>query len=130
MKIRVICTGTFDRLHTGHIQYLKESKNLAKNSELIVIVARDDTSKDIKKKPTTHDERIRLKRISDLDFVDKAVLGFKSDKIIERVVSLNPDIIALGHDQWAKEEWLSKELKKKDLNVKIVRMKKFLKKYL
>ncbi|MBT3866266.1 FAD synthase [Candidatus Woesearchaeota archaeon] len=130
MKTRIICAGTFDLLHTGHIKYLKEAKKLAKNSELIVIVARDDNSKRIKKKQTVHDENIRLKLISDLDFVDQAVLGFKSGKIIDRVVSLNPDIIALGHDQWAKEEWLNNELKKQCLNVKIVRMKKFPKKYL
>ena len=130
MKTRILCSGTFDRLHTGHIKYLKAAKNLEKNSELIVIVSRDETAKQIKNKNTINNEKIRLKRIQSLDFVDKAVLGYEKSKILERVVSLKPDIIALGHDQWAKEDWLKENLKKLRLNVKIVRMPKFEKEYL
>jgi len=125
MKKRIICAGTFDLLHTGHIQYLKRAKALAGNLELIVIVARDDTSEKIKGKKTVNSEEIRLKRIKDLDFVDEAVLGYGGGRVIDRVISLKPDIVALGHDQWAKEDWLHNELIKKGFDVKIVRMPKF-----
>jgi len=131
MKKRIVCAGTFDILHTGHIKYLKAAKALVENSELIVIVARDKNSEKIKGKKTVNNEEIRLKRISDLNFVDEAVLGYeKSSRIIDRVVSLRPDIVALGYDQWAKEDWLKSALKEKGLDVKIVRMEKFEKKIL
>jgi FAD synthetase len=130
MATRILCSGTFDRLHTGHVGYMKAAKALASDAELIVIVARDKTSKRIKDKIPKNDEKTRLSRVRRFDFVDKAVLGFLGDKAIKRVVSLSPDILALGHDQWAKEEWLAKELGKSGVNCKIVRMPKFEKRFL
>jgi len=120
MKTRILCTGTFDKLHTGHISYLKTAKNLKENSELFVIVARDKTSKDIKHKTPKNNEKTRLRRIQLLPFVDKAVLGYEKERILERVKSLKPDIIALGYDQWAREDWLKEKLK-----IKVVRIRKF-----
>ena len=130
MEKRILCAGTFDKFHTGHVSYLKKAKALADKSHLIVIVARDSTSLRIKKKKTINNENSRLKRIKDLEFVDEAVLGFKKNKIIERIVSLKPDVIALGFDQWAKEDWLSNELSKKGLKVKISRMSQHKKEFL
>jgi FAD synthetase len=126
MVIRIVCAGTFDRLHTGHVEYLKSAKSLASDAELVVIVARDSNSEKIKGKKTICSESIRLERISKLDFVDEAVLGFEKERVIDRVVSLKPDIVALGYDQWAQEDWLKKELIERGLgNVKVVRMTEF-----
>jgi len=131
MKKRIVCAGTFDILHTGHISYFRAAKALVEEAELIVIVARDKNSEKIKGKKSVNGERFRLKKIRDLDFVDKVVLGYEeSSRIIDRVVSLKPDIIALGYDQWAKEDWLHDELIKKGLDVKIVRMPEFEKRIL
>jgi len=130
MKKRIVCAGTFDILHTGHVEYLKAAKALVEDAELIVIIARDKNSEKIKGKKTVNNEELRLERIRALDFVDRAVLGYEeSSRIIDRVVSLKPDIIALGYDQWAKEDWLHDELIKKGLDVKIVRMPEFDKNY-
>jgi len=130
MKKRVVCAGTFDRLHTGHIEFMKRSKALVEDAELVVIVARDRMSEEKKGKRTVNSEDMRLKRISELDFVDEAVLGYEGGKVIDRVVSLKPDIVALGFDQWAREDWLSEELKKKGLAVRIVRMERYEKEFL
>ena len=130
MKKRIVCAGTFDILHTGHVEYLRAAKALVEEAELIVIVARDKNSEKIKGKKSVNGERFRLKKIRDLDFIDKVVLGYEeSSRIMERVVSLKPDIISLGFDQWAKEDWLHDELIKKGLDVKVVRMPKFEKNY-
>ncbi|MEN9626709.1 MAG: hypothetical protein RL557_1037 [archaeon] len=130
MKPRIICSGTFDILHSGHIEYLKKAKSLAENAELIVIVSRDANSEKIKQKKTMHDENKRLEKIKNLNIVDEAVLGYEGNNFIERIISLKPNIIALGHDQWAKEEWLQEELEKRGQKVKIVRIEKFEKKML
>jgi FAD synthetase len=40
----VLASGVFDLLHLGHVRYLEEAKKAGgKNSELIVIIARDST---------------------------------------------------------------------------------------
>jgi FAD synthetase len=44
---------------------------------------------------------------------------------IESVLKLRPDVIALGYDQWADENWLREELLKRGLNVEIVRLPRF-----
>lgn len=125
MTTRILCSGTFDKLHEGHKEYFRQSKALAKDAELTVIVARDSNSKRIKGKPTINSEELRLKGISELEVVDQAVLGYEGERVIERVISLKPDIIALGHDQWAKEDWLKEELEKEGHIPKIVRMPKY-----
>ncbi len=126
MAIRIVCAGTFDKIHKGHIKYLRSSKALADNSELIVLVARDINSEKIKGKKPINNETVRLKNIMGLNFVDEAILG--SDKQFNPVLaiaSLKPDIIALGYDQWAKEDWLAGSLKELGIFPRIVRMPKF-----
>ena len=127
MKPKIVCAGTFDILHTGHISYLQEAKSLIEGSELIVIVARDINSERIKNKKTINDEIKRLNSVSKLPFVGKAVLGNKGTDLIKSIADLKPDLIALGHDQWARKDWLINELKDKGLNTKIVRIKKYTK---
>ncbi|MGD1075360.1 MAG: adenylyltransferase/cytidyltransferase family protein, partial [Thermodesulfovibrionales bacterium] len=46
MSARVVCAGTFDHLHPGHLNFLEQASALG--NELIVIVARDETVKRIK----------------------------------------------------------------------------------
>jgi FAD synthetase len=112
-----VATGTFDILHPGHIVYLERSS--AMGDELVVIVARDVNVKH-KPKPVIS-EKQRLQMVSALRVVDKAVLGSKDD-IFEPILELRPDIITLGYDQHFNEEWLSKQLSSRGLDVKVVRI--------
>ena len=93
--MKVLAFGTFDVFHPGHEFYLKESKNLG---ELIVVVARDSTVKELKGRNPLNNEEKRLKKIQSLDFVDKAVLGSEGDKL-DIIDKIKPDIICLGYDQ-------------------------------
>ncbi|MEE9489142.1 MAG: adenylyltransferase/cytidyltransferase family protein, partial [Thermoplasmata archaeon] len=49
--VRVMASGVFDLLHTGHLHYLEEAKKLG--DELIVVVARDSTVRKEKHEPIT-----------------------------------------------------------------------------
>lgn len=118
---RVMASGVFDILHTGHVHYLSEAKSLG--DELIVVVATDNTVRRRKHQPITP-EKMRLELVNSLKPVDQAVLGRDGDmyKVVEE---LRPDIIAIGYDQTFDEKVLEDELKKRGLNVKVVRMSHF-----
>ena len=47
--VRVMATGVFDLLHPGHLSFLTEAKKLG--DELIVVVARDQTARRMKREP-------------------------------------------------------------------------------
>jgi FAD synthetase len=116
--VRVIATGTFEIIHPGHLRFLQEAKKLG--DELIVIVARTKNVKH-KPKPVVPEEQ-RRKVVESIRYVDKAVLGDKED-IFKPILELKPDIIALGHDQHFDEKWLEEELRKRNINAKVIRIK-------
>ncbi|MDR3074641.1 MAG: adenylyltransferase/cytidyltransferase family protein [Candidatus Methanoplasma sp.] len=104
--VRVMASGVFDIIHTGHISYLQQAKALG--DELIVIVACDSTVRKNKHEPITP-EGMRVKIVSCLKPVDKAVLGREGD-IFDTVRDVSPDLIVLGFDQAFKEEELKRRL--------------------
>ena len=46
--------GVFDLLHAGHLHYLEQAKSLG--TELVVVVAHDDTVRSQKHEPVTSQE--------------------------------------------------------------------------
>ncbi len=124
MGLRVLVAGTFDIIHEGHIRMLWEAKKLAgKNGELVVVVARDDNVKRFKGRDPILRESSRIYIVKNLKPVDRAFLGEKDP--LESILKIRPDIIVLGYDQWADEDWLREELKRRGLNVKILRLPRF-----
>ena len=127
----VLASGTFDLLHLGHVKYLEEAKKAGgKDAELIVIVARDSTVERRKGKKTVMPEDQRRSLVESLRVVDEAILGFEDfsiDKVIEKI---NPDIVAVGHDQEGVEREVRKAIAEKKFNVKVAKIGRFGKKEL
>ena len=127
----VLASGTFDLLHFGHVKYLEEAKKAGgKNAELIVIVARDSTVEKRKGKKTVMPEDQRRSLVESLKVVDEAILGFDDfsiDKVIEKI---NPDVIAVGHDQEGVEREVRKAIAEKKYNVQVAKIGRFGKKEL
>lgn len=116
--VRVMASGVFDLIHLGHVHYLEEAKKLG--DELVVVVARDSTVRKEKHEPITPEE-FRRDLVESLKPVDRAVLGGEGDmfKVVEE---LKPDVIALGYDQYHDAERIEAELKKRGLDIKVVRL--------
>lgn len=116
--VRVMASGVFDILHTGHIYYLQQAKALG--DELVVVVACDETVRRNKHEPITP-ESMRLRIVCSLKPVDKAILGKVGD-IFDTVKEISPDIIVLGFDQSFREEDLKRKLEENGLGkIKVVR---------
>jgi FAD synthetase len=102
MSIRVVCAGTFDYLHQGHIDFLTQARALG--DELIVIVARDETVSRIKGFLPRHGEEFRAQRVRDTGIPDDVVLGNMENDLFHILEVLKPGVIALGYDQRVSEE--------------------------
>ena len=118
---RVMASGVFDILHNGHVHYLREAKKLG--DELVVVVATDATVKRRKHTPIIP-EKMRMELVNSLKPVDRAVLGKPGDKY-KVVEEIRPDIIAIGYDQPFNEKVLEEDLRKRGLEVKVVRISGF-----
>lgn len=114
----VVATGVFDILHPGHILFLEEAKKLG--DRLVVVVARDRNVEKRKSQPIIP-ERQRLEVVSALKAVDEAVLGDHED-FYAPIKEIDPDVIALGRDQRFDAVELEKELAKRNLKAKVVRI--------
>jgi FAD synthetase len=118
----IMAFGTFDFFHAGHENYLKQAKELGET--LIVVVARDATSKRVKNKKPEYPERRRLRDVLACPHVDKAILGSTEDKY-KVIKKFKPDIIALGYDQFVFTYGLEQFFIKEKLNIEITRMQPF-----
>ena len=120
--VRVMATGVFDILHLGHLHFLQEATRLG--DELVVVVARDSTVEKAKHQPVMSQE-MRVELIGALRMVDRAVLGHERNHF-DIVEELDPDIIAIGYDQFHSEDRIHAELVKRGLDhIRIVRLRKF-----
>ena len=116
--VRVMASGVFDILHTGHISYLEQARALG--DELYVVVASDNTVRKNKHEPITP-ERMRVRIVSALKPVDVVMIGNDSGDMFAILDEIRPDVIVLGFDQKFDENILSEELKKRGFDIAVKR---------
>ncbi len=127
----VLASGTFDLLHLGHVKYLEEAKKAGgKDTELIVIVARDSTVEKRKGKKPVMSEDQRRSLVESLKVVDTAILGFEDFSIDRAIEKIAPDVIAVGHDQEGVEREVRNAIAEKKFNVQVAKIGRFGKKEL
>jgi len=119
---KVLCFGTFDIVHPGHVYFLKEAKK--HGDFLVVAIARDVTVEKLRKRPARNNEMSRVEEVKKLGIADEVVLGDKKDhyKILDK---MKPDIICLGYDQRFFIDELKSELEKRKIDCEVLRMKAY-----
>ena len=121
-KTLVMVFGTFDYLHAGHENYLRQARELG--TEIIAIIAKDKTVRNIKGALPDHNEKQRAKAIQETGWVNKVILGHPKDKT-KAIKTYRPDIIALGYDQFAFTYNLEKLIIDQKLDTKIIRLEPY-----
>ncbi len=116
---KVMCTGTFDIIHPGHLFYFSEAKKYG--DRLIVVVARDGNSEAFKGRKPVHNEKERLEAVRTLKIVDEAVLG-NEGSIFSIIKDIKPDVICLGYDQKTRNREVEDELKKNGIRAEVIRI--------
>ena len=95
---KVLCWGTFDVLHQGHIDFLKDAKS--RGDELIVIVISDESVYKNKRRYPKNKQDNRAKALRKLGIVDKIISvpdNFETN--FKLIASIKPEVIVFGHDQ-------------------------------
>ncbi len=94
----VFCWGTFDILHQGHIDFIKDAKT--RGEYLYVVVISDNAVYQNKRKFPKNNQEARVKTLQKTGLVDKVLAA--SDNLesnFEMIASLNPSIFVFGYDQ-------------------------------
>lgn len=117
----IMCFGTFDILHLGHLYYFEQSKKYG--DYLIVVIARDKT-KEQQKKKIIFSEQERIKMVQSLNVVDEAVLGNVDDHLAI-IAEKKPDALCLGYDQKIDEKELKVRLAQRKLYPQVVRISSY-----
>ena len=117
----VMCFGTFDLLHLGHLNYFKQAKEFG--DHLTVVIARDST-KEKMNKVLAFSEDERKEMIQNLSVVDQAVLG-NHDNHLKIIEEHKPDVICLVYDHPISIDILKERLNTLRLDPQIVRMKPY-----
>lgn len=118
-KLRVMGFGTFDKLHPGHLDFLRQLSELG--DETIVLVARDENVKRLKSRLPGDNEKKRMKAVKATGLVTRVILG-ESDDFYRPILDVWPDAIGLGYDQKADIRAIQNILP----GVKIIRLRPFM----
>ena len=90
MQRVIIVSGYFNPIHKGHIEYFE---NARKCGDQLWVIVNSDLQRDLKGSAAFQDENERLKIVSSLRVVDKAIMSIDHDrtvcKTIEDIVKNN-----------------------------------------
>lgn len=100
---KVITYGTFDLLHIGHINILKQAKELG---DTLVVGLSTDEFNSIKMKKAYHSYENRKKVLEAIKFVDDIIPESSWDQKIYDVKRLQIDIFVMGDDWKGKFDFL------------------------
>ena len=116
---KVLLFGTFDILHPGHLNLFRQAGE--HGDSLTVVLARDKTIEEVKKRKPVFNEQQRKANLEELEIIDEVILGNLNDKykVIEDV---KPDVICLGYDQMFFTNNLKIELEKRGIRAEIVKL--------
>ncbi len=118
---KVLTFGTFDGIHPGHLFFLNEAKKLGQ--ELIIVVAQDETIKQIKGKYPKRELDQRIKDLKKENSADEVLPGDKKLGDWEILRKTKPDIVACGYDQAGLVKALEEFKKKPDFEFDITVLK-------
>lgn len=121
---KVMVFGTFDLLHKGHLNFLRQARQYG--DFLVAVVAQDKTVRSIKGKASTQTQEKRIAAVENTGLADMVILGKAGDKY-KLVEVVQPDVICLGYDQTSYTEGLRSALIERNIPAAIVRLRPYLK---
>jgi cytidyltransferase-like protein len=85
---RICISGYFDPLHIGHLEYIKQAKELG---DYLVVIVNNDHQASLKKGRPFMPENERVEIIKALQYVDEVVLSIDNDRTVCQTLKyMNP----------------------------------------
>jgi glycerol-3-phosphate cytidylyltransferase len=103
--MKVYTGGTFDLMHSGHVNFLMQCKKIAGvDGEVIISLNTDEFIFNYKKKHPimTYYEREAL--LLGCKFVDKVIPNIGNEDSKQAILSVQPHMVAIGTD-WARKDY-------------------------
>jgi cytidyltransferase-like protein len=122
---KVLCFGTFDILHKGHEEFLKDAR--AQGDFLIVNVVSDRLVYENKGRYPRNNQKTRAINLRKLGLADRIIaVSDNEGKNLKLISQINPNIIVIGYDQESDFIRKLKEfLKREGIKVEYYKSKEF-----
>jgi glycerol-3-phosphate cytidylyltransferase len=101
MGLKIYTGGTFDLLHSGHVNFLRACANLG---DVTVVLNTDDFIEQYKGKPPVMTYTERFEVLSEFRSVKNIFANEGGDDSRKMIDYIKPDIIAIGSD-WARKDY-------------------------
>jgi len=104
IRLRTLYTGgTFDLFHFGHVNFLKKCYQICEN---VVVSLNTDNFVSEYKSPSVMTYKEREKSLLECPYVSRVVPNLFDQDSKPTILSIKPDIIAVG-DDWCKKDYYS-----------------------
>ena len=105
MGLKVYTGGTFDLFHSGHVNFLKQCKEIAGTTgQVVVSLNTDSFIQEYKTKPPVCNDQERYDVISSCKYVDEVIWNSGGTDSKPAILYVKPDVIAIGSD-WALKDY-------------------------
>ena len=105
MGLKVYTGGTFDLFHSGHVNFLKQCKEIAGTAgQVVVSLNTDSFIQEYKTKPPVCNDQERYDVISSCKYVDEVIWNSGGTDSKPAILYVKPDVIAIGSD-WALKDY-------------------------
>ena len=105
MGLRVYTGGTFDLFHAGHVNFLKRCSEIAGIAgQVIVSLNTDSFIQEYKNKQPVCNNQERYDVIASCKYVNQVIWNSGGADSKPAILSVKPDIIAIGSD-WALKDY-------------------------
>ena len=99
MGLKVYTGGTFDLFHSGHVNFLRQCKEIAGTTgQVVVSLNTDSFIQEYKTKPPVCNDQERYDVISSCKYVDEVIWNSGGTDSKPAILYVKPDVIAIGSD--------------------------------
>ncbi|GFZ80178.1 glycerol-3-phosphate cytidylyltransferase [Compostibacillus humi] len=103
MMKKVITYGTFDLLHTGHINLLRRAKEIG---DFLIVAVSTDEFNDLKGKKAYYTFEQRKAILEAIRYVDLVIPEYSWEQKVEDVKKYDVDVLVMGDDWKGKFDFL------------------------